>query len=113
MVHTAVMRSSIGRAVPQDLATGVASRSDGGTTHEGENHRTGWTVYVVPCWRLDGWGRTTISLARLDRWNVERVNARDLPAAVTAAALRPSNYHEIIRNDQLRRRRVASRQPPL
>jgi hypothetical protein len=84
------------------------------TSHEGENHRTGWTFYVVPCWRLDGWDRTTISLSRLDRWKVERVSALDLPAAVTAAALRPRNYRKIIRNDQqLRRRCVASRQPLL
>jgi hypothetical protein len=54
--------------------------------HEGDDHRTGWTFYVVPCWQLDQWGRGTVSESRLAPWGVCRIAAEQLPSAVTAAA---------------------------
>jgi hypothetical protein len=72
--------------------------------HEGNDHREGWTFFVVPCWRLDGWGRSSISRSRLRNWDIREVDGDELEAAVLVASSTPSNTDHIIKRDSDRRR---------
>ena len=77
--------------------------------HEGEDHRTGWTFFVVPRWRLDGWGRSSISTSRLRQWEIPSLDSSELPAAVLAASGRPEDADDIVNRDRARRRPPSSR----
>lgn len=54
--------------------------------HAGDDHRDGWTFYVVPRWRLDDHGRKEVGLSRLHDWGIAPCEAAALADAVLAVA---------------------------
>lgn len=50
--------------------------------HEGDDHRTGWSFFVVPRQRLDERNRDSIGLGRLTEWGIEEVDTEGLAPAV-------------------------------
>jgi hypothetical protein len=81
--------------------------------HEGDDRREGWAFFVVPCWRLDSWGRSSISAKRLRVWEVPEVRGDELAPAVLAASIRPVDADQIIKRDldRSRLRRSTGVQP--
>lgn len=59
--------------------------------HTGEDHRDGWTFYVVPRWHLDDHGRKEVGLARLRDWGVFPCEVTALAEAVLAADVAPNS----------------------
>jgi hypothetical protein len=59
--------------------------------HAGEDHRDGWTFYVVPRWRLDDHGRKEVGLPRLHDWGVFPCDAAALADAVLAVDVAPNS----------------------
>src|SRR3546814_2675148 len=59
--------------------------------HEGDDHRDGWTFYVVPRWRLDDHGRKEVGLSRLRDWGIVPCNAELLADAVLGADVTPNS----------------------
>lgn len=54
--------------------------------HEGFNHSTGWSFFVVPCWWLDSRASMTVTGTSLRAAGWGPHDPKDLPAAVRAAA---------------------------
>lgn len=59
--------------------------------YAGEDHRDGWTFYLVPRWRLDDHGRKEVGLARLHSWGLVPCEAAALAEAVLAADVAPNS----------------------
>lgn len=53
--------------------------------HHGDDHRVGWSFYVVPRWRLDDHGHDQVTVSRLSEWGYVICGVEDLPSAVAAS----------------------------
>lgn len=57
--------------------------------HAGDDHRNGWTFYLVPRWRLDEHDRNQVGLSRLLTWGITECDVVGLPEAVERTDITP------------------------